>query len=136
MPRAHLSLARLRELIRYDAESEWLIWLPRPELPAIWNAHFAGKRAGTLDSRGRRFVRIEGHQHNERRLIFALLNGRWPGPRHPRSHNRARLRGVYFEPRRQRWRAEIMIAGRRIKLGRFVTPEAAALAYREFVQAA
>ena len=58
------------------------------------------------------------------------LPDRWSYYGHCRSvGNSQGFRGVYFDREHSRWRAEIKFLGRRIKLGRFRSPESAAHAY-------
>lgn len=44
-------------------------------------------------------------------------------------HTGANWRGTYFDSSKNRWKAEIVVAGKRIRLGNFKKPEDAAQAY-------
>ena len=51
------------------------------------------------------------------------------GHRRKAAGNSQGYRGIYFDMEHAKWRAEIWFSGRRYKLGRFSSPEAAAHAY-------
>lgn len=73
---------------------------------------------------------INRHKLDCRRenLRFVDCSGNARNSSH-RSHNTSGYRGVYLCRRTGRWRAEIRVAGRGIKLGRFDRAEDAARAY-------
>ena len=62
-------------LLRYDPISGALYWRR-----AVNSRAPAGSRAGTIRPDGRRQVRIDGRVHLEHRLIFAMVERRWPEP--------------------------------------------------------
>lgn len=76
---------RLRQLLRYEAETGKLFWLPRPrEMFAsqrscsTWNARFAGREALTAASNGYRVGHIDFKLCMAHRVIWALVHGYWP----------------------------------------------------------
>lgn len=81
----------LRQLVRLDPETGRLYWLPRKaELTpsgtysaerrcAAWNAKWPGTEAlATPDQHGYRGGRIFNHHYKAHRVVFALIEGRWP----------------------------------------------------------
>lgn len=46
-------------------------------------------------------------------------------------NNTSGFKGVYYDKTRNRWEASIMVRGKREKLGRYKTPQEAAIAYRD-----
>lgn len=82
----------LRQLLRYEAETGKLFWLPRgpehmtrigrhvPELAAsIWNDRFAGKEAFTAtDHAGYKCGSVQCHQLRAHRVAWAVHYGAWP----------------------------------------------------------
>lgn len=149
------SAAELRSLLRYDADTGYLFWLPRPG-NAAFNGRDAGRRAGYNQGDGSRGVRVQGVNLAEHRVIWKLVTGedpvceidhvngqnsdnRWVNLREAgRAQNlmntRARgpwPKGVCFDKSRGLFAAKIKVEGRTCNLGRFSTPEAAAARYRE-----
>ena len=86
MPRDDVPVEVLRELLRLDADTGRLFWLPRPREMfatqrafATWNARYAGQEAFTSDDgRGYRVGAIFNRNYRSHRVIFALHHGRWP----------------------------------------------------------
>jgi hypothetical protein len=79
-----ISTDRLRERLRYEPLTGWLVWLVRPveEFPdephaRTWNTRYAGKRAGTL-SRDGRIVAIDNCRYRAARVIWQLVVGSAP----------------------------------------------------------
>ena len=71
----------VQQLLRYDAVTGELIWLPRPrEMFATrrafgtWNARYAGKPAGCID-RGRFIVRIKRANFHAQRIVWLYVHG-------------------------------------------------------------
>lgn len=52
-----------------------------------------------------------------------------------RSHSKSKIKGVYFDEARNKWAADIQAGGRRKRLGRFDTQDAAAAAYQSAASA-
>jgi hypothetical protein len=68
-----LSVDRLNELLRLDAETGDLYWrADRGQKPV------GGKSAGSLDSKGYRRVKIDYRAYRAHRVVFAIAHGRWP----------------------------------------------------------
>jgi hypothetical protein len=140
---------RLREL--FDLRGGELYWRVRPSPTAG-----AGARAGYLKkTNGYRYIKINGSDYLEHRIIWKLHNGRDPGhlyvdhidgdalnnkPQNLRlatnsqnQRNRARsasnnssgITGVYWDARRQKWRARIMVNGKHNSLGHFASADLA-----------
>lgn len=79
------SVADLHRIFEYIPENGTLFWKIRPGCDTgtlAFNARFAGKRAGSLNTNG--YVRInltvDGKQHlaQAHRVIFAMHTGEWP----------------------------------------------------------
>lgn len=156
-----LTAEYLRERLRYDPETGVFTWLGIPVAhyrDKIWNAKYAGTRAGNLD-RGTGYVRIRLGRRNYQahRLAFLWVVGQWPGgevdhrnrdrtdnawdnlrvAQHTgncqnaslRADNSSGRKGVSWSKQFQKWRAEITPFGTRIFLGYFDDLEEAAAAY-------
>ncbi len=71
----------LRKLLRYDADTGYLYWLPRPEemFPAgnglQWNGRFAGRRAFTAISGGYYVGAIHYQNYMAHRIIWKMTYG-------------------------------------------------------------
>lgn len=147
-----LTAARLRELLHYDPETGVFTWRVRT------NSHVAaGSSAGSLDGCGYMRIGISGTSHQAHRLAWLHVHGRWPdgdidhidGNREKnrisnlrdvahsvnqqnqrRAHSRNKSCGLLgVGAHRLRWRAQIMVDGKRLHLGTFDTPEQAHDAY-------
>lgn len=112
---SQLSVERLRQLVRLDAEAGELYWLPRlpsdfqaddPERACnSWNTRFAGKRALTRElARGYRHGCLLGiSEFYAHRVVFALHHGVWPEhtvdheDRDPRNNRPGNLRDVLHQ---------------------------------------
>lgn len=80
----------LRRVLRYEADTGRLYWLPRtPDLFRDgrhtaehtcnkWNSKNAGKEAFTANNDGRKEGRIFGVCYRAHRVAWALHHGRWP----------------------------------------------------------
>lgn len=80
----------LRQLVRLDADTGRLYWLPRGEdfcpsgeqsaahNAATWNGNFANKEALINDHLGYRRGSILSRRYMAHRVVFALFHGRWP----------------------------------------------------------
>jgi hypothetical protein len=80
-----LTQKRLQELLHYDPETGVFTWLPRPvsrPFNCLWNAHYAGKQAGsTAKSRGNLLyvkINIGGSIKSAHRLVFLYMTGELP----------------------------------------------------------
>ena len=82
----HMDIELLRTLLRYDAETGDLFWLPRPVemFPCKcahhrWTKRFVGKKAFIAKMpNGYRFGRVFGKGFLSHRVIWALVHGEWP----------------------------------------------------------
>lgn len=146
-----LTAADLRVVLRYEAESGAFFWLaplsPRARV---------GSRAGTVNAKGYRVIKLMGSRYRAHRLAWLYMYGVWPsadidhinGTRDDNrianlrdvtnqvnSMNRIRAKGqsglVGVSRRGVRWAAEIYRNGEKHYLGQFATPEAARLAYEK-----
>jgi hypothetical protein len=75
----------LLQLLRYDADTGKLFWLPRPlesfavaSKGKIWNTRFAGKEAYSLSVRGYVIIAINGQRHYAHRIIWRMVTGEIP----------------------------------------------------------
>jgi hypothetical protein len=68
-----ISHARLKEVLRYDAETGHFYWLARMGCRAL-----KGARAGTTKEDGYRIVFIDRVRYSEHRLAWFYMTGRWP----------------------------------------------------------
>jgi hypothetical protein len=147
----HDDLARLRECLSYDAGTGILRWKKRTATNVA-----VGDVAGCLDRRGYRLVRLDRRLLLAHRVAWALHYGAWPEAdldhrnrdksdnrivnlrSAPRSHNMANVpslnrrglpKGCYQLKGRQRWYSQIVIDGKKKRLGTFATVEQAAAAF-------
>lgn len=74
------AIAVLHALFRYDAETGFIYWRRRDDMPNNWNARYAGKPAGTLDSSGYLHIRYDGKFWQAHRIAWALATGEDPYP--------------------------------------------------------
>jgi hypothetical protein len=72
----------VRRLLRYDAATGELVWLPRPRAMFssgnafnTWNARYSGKIAGYLAPAGHRAVAIGHTQYRAHRLVWLYAHG-------------------------------------------------------------
>lgn len=123
-----------------------------------WNERYAGKEAFTAPcGHGYRVGKIKRTRHQAHRVVFALFHGRWPSalidhidldkmnnrPENLREatrlqnawnkgltkQNTSGFKGVSFHAGTGRWISQVWCEGKSNFLGRYDTPEAAALAY-------
>lgn len=147
--RNSLTIDQLRELLFYDPDLGWFMWLT----PLTINQQKPGGAAGSLNSRGYLVIGIAGKVYRGNRLAWAYMTGTWPddeidhedrdrsnnrwsnlreathkqntenAPR--RKDNKSGYRGVHFDKELKKWRASIRHHKRLINIGRFETPELA-----------
>ena len=110
-----------------------------------------GTRAGSLHSNGYRYIMLKGKRDLEQRMVYLWHNPEWDGSgeidhinrirddnrienlrlvTHQENHfNRTKTRGYYWNKKKQKWRAEIQVNGKKIYLGYFDYATDARLAY-------
>ena len=144
-----LSQEKVRELLQYESDTGRFFW------------RNDGSEAGTY-TLGYRAIRINGRRYFAHRLAWLYVCGRWPRDqidhidrdksnnrianlreatasqnrfnRWVSYKNRSGIRGVRFEPKRKRWRADIRKNGRTLFLGRYETPSEAMAVYARAAQ--
>lgn len=148
-----LTLARLREVLRYDPESGLWTWLV-DRSPKV----SAGVPAGYPSTGGYIQIYIDGAYYMAHRLAWFYVNGEWPPRRldhenrtpadnrwinlrlatrsqnaansKVRRNNELGLKGVVRTLRKHKpFRAMVTKKGRRVHVGYFKTPEQASAAY-------
>lgn len=144
---------RLLEVLNYDQETGVFLWRINPG-----SGVRAGNRAGSVYSNGYRYIQIDGVPYRACRLAWLYVKGE-PVPdeidhrstiksddrignlrksttsqnqanRNPLKSNTSGVKGVSWQPTRNRWIAMITVQGKAKNLGRFRTKEEAAEAYR------
>lgn len=145
-----LSLSRLRELFDYDPQTGHLV-----RRVSCAN-QLAGSIAGSINAKGHVNVQVDGKLTTAHQIVFFLHHGWLPdeidhinrdktdnrienlrpctssqnkGNMGLLRSNKSGYRGVSFNTRSQKYHAQIKIYGRQTYLGRFDTPEEAALTY-------
>ncbi len=147
----------LLSVFDYDQESGVLTWKHRADMPAKWNARFAGKRAGTVTShpsRPYRQVTINYICYHEHRIIWKMIHGFDPievdhrdldalnnrirnlrnatrsnNLRNTRGRSRLGLPKGVTRHSQNGYQASIRLNGKRTYVGWFKTPEQAHAAY-------
>lgn len=148
-----LTRARLADLLHYDPETGIFTWTkPRRGVRV-------GHEAGRLSALGYREIGVDYVLRRANRLAFLYMTGamppdgvvidhingvaddnRWANLRQAtlsqnaingrlRTNNTSGTHGVTFDAARDKWRAQIRIAGRKVNLGRFSRKEDAIAAY-------
>lgn len=132
----------------------------KPADANAWNARYAGRQAFTADDGGGyRCGGIFGVRYLAHRVIWAMQTGAWPTEEVDHENgvhddnrwenlrsatrgqnaknlglsarNKSGCKGVCWDKDRQSWSAEILADGRKVRLGRFETVDAASAAYRK-----
>jgi len=144
---------RLRQLLRYEAETGKLYW----DNNERWRRN--GKAAGYYHHRGYRYIRIDNATYAVHRVVWKMYYGFDPNVAidhinlikddnrianlreaskqensrntAPGPSNRSGFKGVCFHKISSKWRAQITANGKVIHLGYFDTPEQAHAAYAE-----
>src|SRR4051794_16317587 len=140
----------IHELFTYDSSTGALLWKRRPHARSPQRPGYV---AGCVKSRGYCQIHIQGKSYQRSHLVWLYVTGQLPvdeidhinhnptddrienlrpasrsqqlANRRQMGHNTSGYRGVYFDPRKQRWAARISIFGKRKRLGTFETPEEA-----------
>lgn len=148
-----LTVERLRELLDYDPDTGLFTWRVRTR-----NSVKFGDVAGCFSSTGYWQIQIDGRKHRAHRLAWLYVTGEWPtsdldhingirddnrianlraatrsengqNQREPQSHNKVGYLGVHSH--QGKFRAIIILDGKKKHIGCFPTPEAAHAAYLE-----
>lgn len=150
MKREPLTFEAVRRFFDYDQQTGILSWR-EPDCVRL----SPGERAGSVNDRGYRFVKVLNRSYAETRIIWFWMTGafpngtvdhdnrvhddnRWSNLRDAtleqqhgnfpmRRNNESGFRGV--SKRRSRWSARLMVDGKFKSLGTFDTPEAASAVY-------
>ena len=143
---------RVRALLDYDPATGVFTWLVQTR-----NRVRPGSRAGAINGRGYRQIRIDGRAYQASRLAWLWVNGAWPAAtvdhinrrrdddrianlreatRREQEGNKGLLatntsgnRGVFWSAHKERWRVQIYTNGQQRYLGDFRTKEEASAAY-------
>lgn len=146
-----LTQGELRSLLHYDPETGVFRWV-KP----VGNIK-AGSVAGTIHHLGYRDIQIAGRKYSAHRLAWLYMTGEWPAEEidhrntvpgddrwenlreatctqnnrnsRKRRSNTSGVKGVTWNVKDRRWRAQIRVDRRVIYLGNFADVSAAAAAY-------
>ncbi len=149
-----ISQQELKNILSYDPEMGQFTWI-NPS-----NKRMTGKRAGSVNSAGRRHIKIGSKYYKEHRLAWLYVHGYMPvedidhidrNPLNNRIHNLRRAtktqncynrekpnrgrnpaKGVCLEPRSGNWVSYGSYQKKRIHIGTFESMELAALVSSEF----
>lgn len=148
-----LTQERVRELLRYEPETGNLIWRVTKSAKAV-----AGSLAGSVNAKGHVNLQVDGKMYAAHQVVYLMHHGHIPdeidhGNRVKTDNrienlrsatssqnkgnigllrtNQSGYRGVSLNSRSGKWHAQIKIGGKQTYLGRFDTPEQAALRYNE-----
>jgi hypothetical protein len=121
-----------------------------------WNARYAGKIAGSVANHGYVMIRLDGKDYLAHRVIFAIVNNRWPADmldhvngdildnsienlrectrsqnsmNSMRAHGASKCKGVAWSAQHGKWRAYITKDKKRKHLGLYDNERDAAQAY-------
>lgn len=144
------SPSELARILRFDEETQRLVWLPRKR-----HSQRAGQQPCRVIRNGYYCITIHRRSVGEHRVIWALVHGEWPieidhidgDPRNNdlsnlravtsrensrnvarRSDNTSGVTGVNWNAQTRKWRARIYDNGRPYQIGMFQTLEEAAAA--------
>lgn len=157
--RNDLSADFVRSVLDYDTETGVFRWKWRADKKQWWNASHPGSVAGTLCKiSGYVTIKINGKNYFAHRLAWLIVHDLWPpaevdhknlcrsdnsiknlrpatcaenkmnAPILP--NNVAKLKGVSFYARIQKWKARIRVENHYVHLGVFNCPAAAYFAYQ------
>lgn len=78
-------IERLRQSLRYDAETGKLFWMCRPRehfatdrACGSWNGKYAGTEAGRINASGYSSIGMDGRRYLAHRIVWALHHDEWP----------------------------------------------------------
>ncbi len=147
-----LSQEYLKSILHYDPTTGLFKWISkRPKINV-------GDIAGGLDDAGYIRIKIDGIKYRAHRLAIFYITGEWPpdhtdhkdlnrsnnkwenirpatrtenfGNQTKYSNNKSGIKGVCWDKESGKWMAQIQIANKKIKLGRYKNIEDAAKAYQ------
>jgi hypothetical protein len=84
--------------------------------------------------RGDEIDHVNGNPLDNRRCNLRFCTRSQNNANQRKTRGSSRFKGVCFDKQTGKWRAQISYHGKRIKVGRFVTEEAAALAYQSIAR--
>ena len=144
-----LTRARLKQVLHYDPKTGVFTRLVRPP-----NQTQAGSIAGWINPKGYRDIRVDGRSYRAHRLAWFYMTGKWSrtdldhinrdktdnrfvnlreATRSQNSvnskissNNTSGVRGVYFDKRKKKFRAQVVVNGKCIAIGLHRTVEDAA----------
>lgn len=151
-----IDIEKLRLMVNYNPCTGEFTWLPRDNNQ--WSSRWAGKTAGNISPTGYITISVDGVVYKAHRLAWAYMTGKNPeheidhidldkannawsnlraatssqnkANKPPLSTNTSGYKGVFRgKPRAKPWRAAIMVDGKRLELGHFLTKEEAASVY-------
>jgi len=148
-----LTQARLKQLLRYDADTGLFTWIAHQRRPDL-----IGTIAGSPQGQGYICINVDNRKHKAHRLAWLYVNGAWPSVhidhrnrvkddnrienlreatkaqnernKGLRSVNTSGVTGVYWSIAAQKWQAYIRVDGRMKYLGVFADKEEAINARR------
>jgi len=151
----------VRARLSYNPETGVFLWKERPRDHfrslhefVRWNNRYAGKMAGSADTKGHIQITLDNQRYGAHRLAWVLITGQWPAleidhangqkadnrwsnlreatPSQNRANrpaprtSKSGIKGVRFNAKNGKWEATICINKR---LGTFDTPDEAIAAY-------
>lgn len=144
---SHLTQDRLKDVLTYDAATGVFRWLKRTGSSA------AGNEAGCAARNGYLSVRVDGVLYAAHRLAWFYVNGTWPSGHIDHINrnkldnrisnlrvcndlengqntniskaNKSGVTGVWFNPKVEKWHAQIMVNRKNLYLGRYQEKESA-----------
>jgi len=155
-----LTVEEVRSALDYDPETGVFVWKWRQDKSLRWNHKHPGNTAGTKDFRGAIRISINKKLYIAHRLAWFVTYGAWPSGeldhinQNPsdnricnlrevtREHNqqniscsrkgsKSKVKGVFWDKQRQRWRARIFENGLDHYLGSFTCKLAAKIVYED-----
>jgi len=151
-----LTAEQLRAILDYNGETGIFVWRRRADYRREWNARYVGEPAGTVMG-AYRLISIKKRRYVASRLAWLWVYGKWPSDfvdhangnkRDDRIsnlraatksqnsanigapvHNTSGLKGVSWDKRSGKWRAQICYQNKRRGLGLFNTASEAHKAY-------
>lgn len=150
------TISRLREAFDYNPKTGVLCWKIRTS-----NRACIGKEAGCPDGQGYRVLMLDKCFLRSHQVAFAHYHGKWPvgfidhidqnknnnaitnlrdvsnavnlqNQSLPQVNSSTKIRGVWFDKRRERYIAETTKFKKKIYLGSFLTKEEAQIVYNNF----